>query len=329
MSATRLFVTFMAIATGVALSSQTVRAVDGHPVLEVGGDHLFLNDADNLWFWLRNLQLAGAAGEATITVPVGFVTTLETPVGSELGAASVVVIPHSGAQVVYTGRLVVTTAGAVAAADRRDGCNVPPHAVSWRLVLTAKSGETLTIPIAVARAAGGTQLDVCLGGLVTAGSTPSALYFETSRTFRNPADTGTYALSAEIARAGAAAKGYDLVALDPVPQQLIVETGHTAAGSLTVTGALRGAGLPRRGAEVNVYGGGTTNSANWRLLGRALTKADGSFRLVHGAAEIGYVYAVVDPSVAGTCRGLPSIPAGCLSLTRAGIASPEVAVTRG
>ena len=179
------------------------------------------------------------------------------------------------------------------------------------------------------RVATGTQLDACLGGLATAGLTPSALYFETSHAFRNPTDTGTYAVSAEIAPAGTAAKSYELVALDPVPQQLIVETGHTAAGSLTVTGALRGAGLPRRGAEVDVYGGATTNSSNWRLLGRALTKGDGSFRLVHGAAEIRYVYAVVAPSVARTCRGLASVPAGCLSRTRAGISSPEVAVTRG
>ena len=128
MSATRLFVAFIALATGFALSSQAVSAADSYPVLEVGGDHLFLNDPDNLWFWLRNLQRAGTAGEAKITVPAGFVATLASPVGAELGAASVVASPHSGAQVVYTGRLVVTTAAVVAAADRRGGCSVPPHA---------------------------------------------------------------------------------------------------------------------------------------------------------------------------------------------------------
>ena len=265
----------MAIATGGwRFSSQTVRAVDGHPVLEVGGDHLFLNHADNLWFLASEPPSSPACGEAMITVLVGFVTQLEILVGSEFGAASVVAIPPVRAR--WCTR-----------APRRDDAGPsrlrpprrlqrPPHAVSWRLVLTASPAETLTIPIRL-RGPRAARADRLPWRPVTAPDTLGALLRDESH-LRRSVDPATTAfcrvarpaqprrLRPGRARPGAAA---------------VVRRGrHTAAGSLTVAGPLRGAAC--RDAEQRWASTGRHDElGQWRLLGRALSEGRGWFRLVH------------------------------------------------
>jgi hypothetical protein len=300
----------------------------GAPSLAVGGDYAFLNDANNVWFWLRSLQREGPAESVAITVPEGFTASLRSPVGTRLGEASLVAIPHPGATVSYSGQLVVTSAPSLAAARRRAGCAEAPHVASWRLVLAAKGGASLDVPIGVARIAAGTRLDLCLAGLAAAGLKPSSVFFQTNRTFRNPADTSTYRFAAEVTGAGSA-ESYAMVADDPVPQQLFVEAGHLSSGALTVKGALRGGGYPRRGVTVKVYGGVGTDSSKWRFLGAARTRADGSYHLVRSAKGVRYIYAFVGSSLAQRCDGSPAPPARCLSSSVTGIASPEAAVSTG
>ena len=159
-------------------------------------------------------------------------------------------------------------------------------------MLETKSGAALNIPIGVGRTTAGTRIDICLGGLVAAGLKPSSVYFQTSRTFRNPADTATYPIVAEVTPA--AAKSYDLVADDPVPQQLFVQSDRSKTGQITVTGALRGGGFPRPRMRVNVYGGAGTDASKWHLIGSAVTRADGSYRLIRRAPTVKYLYAFVD-----------------------------------
>lgn len=307
-----------------AASSATV----GAPSLAVGGDYAFLNVGNDLWFWFHSLQMNGAAAEVAVTVPEGFATTLGSPVGTRLGQASLVAIRHPGATVSYSGQLVVASAAALAAARHRAGCAETAHAASWRLVLAAKGGASLDVPIGVVRTATGTRLDVCLAGLASAGLRPSSLYFQTSRIFRNPADTSTYRIAAEVTGAGAG-KSYSMVADDPVPQQLFVEAGHLSSGALTVNGALRGGGFPRPGVTVKVYGGEGTDSSKWRFLGAARTHADGSYHLVRSAKGVKYIYAYVGSSLAKRCGSSPAPPAGCVSRSVTGIASPEAAVSTG
>ena len=109
-----------------------------------------------------------------------------------------------------------------------------------------------------------------------------------------------------------------MVADDPVPQQLFVEAGHLSSGALTVNGALRGGGYPRRGVTVKVYGGVGTDSSNWRFLGAALTQDDGSYRLVRRAKGVKYIYAFVDSSLAKRCGDSPARPARCVSSSVSG-----------
>jgi hypothetical protein len=305
-----------------AASSSTVAA----PSLAVGGDYAFLNDANNLWFWLRSLQREGPAASVAITVPEGFTAALRSPAGTRLGGATLVAIPHRGATVSYSGQLVVTSAPVLAADRRRAGCAQTAHLAAWRLVLAAKGGTSLDLPIGVARTAAGTRLDLCLAGLAAAGLRPSSVYFQTNRTFHNPADTSTYRFGAEVTGAGSG-KSYSMVADDPVPQQLFVEAGHASSGALTVKGALRGGGYPRRGVTVKIYGGVGTDSSKWHFLGAARTRADGSYHLVRSAKGVNYIYAFVDLSLAKRCGGVPAPPARCLSSSVTGIASPEAAVS--
>jgi hypothetical protein len=305
-----------------AASPATVAA----PSLAVGGDYAFLNDANDLWFWLRSLQLEGPAAAVAITVPEGFAAGLGGPAGTRLGGASLVAIPHQGAAVSYSGQLVVTSASALSAARRRAGCAETAHVAAWRLVLAAKGGALLDVPIGVARTAAGTRLDLCLAGLAATGLRPSSVYLQTNRTFRNPADTSTYRFGAEVTDAGSG-KSYSMVADDPVPQQLFVEAGHISSGALTVKGALRGGGYPRRGIIVKVYGGVGTDSSTWRFLGAARTHADGSYHLVRSAKGVKYIYAFVDSSLTKRCGDSPAPPPRCVSSSVAGIASPEAAVS--
>ncbi len=325
--ASRLLVAVVvALALGIVPASSPA-SLDA-PSIDVGGDYSFLNDANNVWFRLRSLQLEGTAAEVSITVPAEFATTLGSPVGAHLGGAVVVGIPHPGKTTVYAGELVVSSASALAGARRRAGCPETPHVASWSLVLATRGGASLVVPIGVARTAGGTRLDICLAGLAAAGLRPSSVYFQTSRTFRNPADTGTYRITAEVT-GGAGGKSYATVADDPVPQQLFVEAGHISSGALTVTGALRGGGYPRAGVTVKVYGGAGTNSSNWHFIGAARTHNDGSYRLVRGASGVKYIYAFVDSSVAGQCGHSETLPPGCVSRSVSGISSPEAAVSTG
>lgn len=298
------------------------------PSLAVGGDYSFLNDANNLWFWARSLQLKGPAAEIAITVPSEFAATLGSPVGTRLGPASLAAIPHPGATVSYSGQLVVTSGSVLAADRRRAGCAETSHTASWRLVLAAKGGATADVPIGVVRTAAGTRLDVCLAGLVGAGLRPSAVYFQTNRTFRNPAETSTYRIAAE-ATGATGGKSYSMVADDPVPQQLFVQAGHISSGALTVKGALRGGGYPRPGVTVKIYGGVGTNSSTWHFIGAARTRADGSYSLIRRAAGVKYIYAFVDSSLSEGCGHSPTPPAGCLSRSVSGISSPEAAVSAG
>jgi hypothetical protein len=303
-------------------------AVLGAPSLTVGGDYAFLNDPNDLWFWLRSLQLKGPAAGVSITVPKDFAATLGSPVGTRLGRASVVAIPRPGAAVSYSGQLVVTSASALAAVRRRAGCAQSSHVASWLLVVAVKDGTSLEVPIGVARTTTGTQLDVCLAALSPAGLKPSAVYFQTSRTFRNPTDTSTYPIVAEVTGTGAG-KSYSMLADDPVPQQLFVEAGHVSSGALTVKGALRAGGYPRPGITVKVYGGEGTDSSKWRFLGAARTHKDGSYHLARRATGVKYIYAFVDSYLGRRCGRSPTTPAGCLSRTVSGIASPEAAVSTG
>jgi hypothetical protein len=320
-----LLASVAALAASLVVLPAASPATLAAPSLAVGGDYAFLNDANNLWFWLRSLQREGPAAGVAITVPEGFTAALRSPAGTRLGQASLVAISHPGATVSYSGQLVVTSAPVLASLRRRAGCAQSPHVASWQLVLAAKGGSSLDVPIGVARTSTGTRLDVCLAGLA-AGLRPSSVYFQTNRTFRNPADTSTYRIAAEVTGA-TGGKSYSMVADDPVPQQLFVEAGHLSSGALTVDGALRGGGHPRHGVTVKVYGGAGTDSSNWHFLGAARTHADGSYHLVRGAKGVKYIYAFVDSSLAKGCGGSPAPPGRCLSSSVTGIASPEAAVT--
>ncbi len=183
----------------------------------------------------------------------------------------------------------------------------------------------MNVPIGVGRTADGTRIDVCLGGLVAAGLKPSSVYFQTSRTFRNPADTATYPIVAEVTPV--AGKSYDLVADDPVPQQLFVQSERSSTGRITVTGALRGGGFPRPRMRVGVYGGAGTDASKWHLLGSAVTRADGSYRLIRSAPTVKYLYAFVDSYLDGACTVPDKPPGGCISRSVSGISTAEAAVS--
>jgi hypothetical protein len=308
----------------VALPTATSATFDV-PSLEVGGDYSFLNEPNNLSFWLQRLQFKGAADEVAITVPPQFTASLARAVGTRLGSASVVAIPHPGTTTTYTGHLAVSSAAGFHAAWLQAGCSPSVHAASWRLVLETKSGEALNIPIGVGRTTAGTRMDICLGGLVAAGLTPSSVYFQTNRTFRNPADTATYPIVAEVTPT--AAKSYDLVGDDPLPEQLFVQSDRSKTGQITVTGALRGGGFPRPRMRVNVYGGAGTDASKWHLIGSAVTRADGSYRLIRRAPTVKYLYAFVGSSLARACTVPGKPPGGCVSHSISGISTAEAAVS--
>ncbi|HEX4519252.1 MAG TPA: hypothetical protein VH063_06685 [Gaiellaceae bacterium] len=320
-----------AIAAAVLVLPAGAGQSPGRPIFAVGGDYQFLAQSNNLSFAASGLERGAAPAAIQIEVPSQYRLAPAHAVGAKLGAAALTALPAKGKALSYTGQLVVASAGGFAALSRASGCQGGHHSAYWNLVLAGRDGA-IRLPVALDRSALGTRLTVCLGGLAAKELRASSVSFGTSGTFRNPADTGTYYIAALVIPAGTdgkpdAAKGYEMLAADLVPQQISIEATRTAAsGMLEVVGAVRGGGYVRAHVPVYVYGGATANSSSWHRIGRAATREDGSYTLARHVAGIKYLFAYVGSSSAKKCAEAAASVGRCVSETTGGISSVAVAV---
>jgi hypothetical protein len=267
-----------------------------------------------------------------IFAPVGTqLTTTQAP-GTVLGPVNAIVkaLDLAGADLPLQGQLLVAAPGQVPAATQTACIGAATPLATWVMVLSA-AGQTLTVPTFLVPTSGGqtalgpAYIQVCLPppdvpigtpGRATFGAklysaeltiggvfgTVTAGAWVSFWTPYNPG-AGTVSVAGTVASPAAIAPGAVTIA------------ARRRARGATVTGRVTQAGQARAGATVTIFGG--TRASSLRRLGRATTRANGSYTF---AARTGTFYratAVGAPgAAAAVCTQLgPALGVPCVNPT--------------
>jgi hypothetical protein len=287
-----------------------------------------------------DLEGRGPPARLVLYVPKGFDLYPDRPEGSPLGAVLAVAVDSFGSASVLTGQIVAMRN----APDAAPGCGPGPRLALWELDLSLV-GQRLEVPIAVSQAGAGSppgagvRLDVCPPTLPAADGAVLPIQKMTLRfdELGPPSATGRYVWRAVVTplapdhRTAVDDRTYELRALVPVPHRLTLRGRYVARSRTAVlTGRLADGGIPRGGVRIQFISlvrritpsGVRVDDA---YAGSVRTSASGAYTFRKRIRRTTGFVAFVDDRI-GACTEPSSAPAGCVSMTTAGVQSDPVTV---
>jgi hypothetical protein len=259
----------------------------------------------------------------TIYAPLGYRVTLGQPVGTKIGDVSARLILRNG------GNAEVDVEGQVVADDPAlhpsDPCAPGLHQAVWKLNITV-AGTPLTVYVYVDAITAGPEIafasakiQLCLAGPIgtPAGAQLLFAFFDVNKIFTNPSSTTDriwratftpYTAGTPNPNPAGTTEGQALV---PGRVSLSVKSKSLKRGVVIISGRLLVDGKGFKGAEIELYKGGTK-------VGSAKTKANGSYTIRKKIKKkTRYVVQVLFLGDLASCPAtpLPGVPQGCKTAT--------------
>jgi hypothetical protein len=296
-------------------------------------------------FDLESAQSARATAKATIYVPAGYGLDLSRAPGSTIGDAFAVLATAAG-DFADVGQGTVTTGdpASLPGDPAAQACAPGPHAAFWivsaKLASQSSALRLYVDPTPAAEASlGAFKLTACFDSPYTTGALrlidfELAFYGAGGSVFTPPASgTFTWRVFVTPYAFGTAnpdpASTFEARTRVFAPHVLTVHLRYRATGQkLFVTGRLTALGRPRHGIFVTILGG---PGGALRMLGRARTRANGTYSLVkrvrEGKRARKYDVFVYRSEPPGACTEASTAPAGCVDESVSPVPTQHVRTT--
>jgi hypothetical protein len=279
-------------------------------------------------------EAPGIAASTDLSVAAGIQLDLTMAPGSEVGYLSGLISAADGSGSTLVNGVIVADDPARYASDPlAQACASGSHGAVWRATLSL-IGQEIAVPIAVDASDSGGSSSYTIRACPFRGpsaSLPAGIAFlDLGLVFFDqatvPVAPGIYTWSALVTPAAQfvadPTRAFELRAIVPVPQKLNVSARYEAkTRSMTLSGKLTAAGMPRAGAVVRLVG--ISGNDRFGDLGETRTDGTGAFRVQSSVSVTTRVSASVDVPV-GACSAPSTAPGGCLSETES---SPQSAST--